>query len=50
MVELCRNPRLKADVMLELDTIAERAGLQRFEKVSGGRVAFTEEMTGGSHE
>ncbi|CAM9837072.1 unnamed protein product [Ectocarpus sp. 6 AP-2014] len=33
MVELCRNPGLKADVMLELETVAERAGLQRFEKV-----------------
>eukprot|EP00752_Nemacystus_decipiens_P010605 g9443.t1 len=33
VAELCRNPRLKADVMQELDTVAERAGLQRFEKV-----------------
>lgn len=46
MVELCRNPRLKADVMLELETVAERAGLQRFEKVSAGRDARTQEITG----
>ena len=31
--EMCRNPRLKADVMQELETVSERAGLQRFEKV-----------------
>lgn len=49
MVELCRNPRLKADVMLELETVAERAGLQRFEKVSAGRVARTKEITRASH-
>ncbi|CAN0331492.1 unnamed protein product, partial [Hapterophycus canaliculatus] len=31
--ELCRNLRLKADIAQELETVAERAGLQNFEKV-----------------
>lgn len=31
--ELCRNLRLKADITQELETVAERAGLQNFEKV-----------------
>ena len=30
---LCRDPRLKAEVMEELHTIAERSKLQRFEEV-----------------
>ncbi|CAM9575702.1 unnamed protein product [Laminaria digitata] len=33
LAEMCRNPRLKADVMQEVETVSERAGLQRFEKV-----------------
>lgn len=32
MAELCENPGLKADIMGELETVAERARLQRFEK------------------
>lgn len=43
IAELCGNPRLKSDVMQELDTVAERAGLQRFERV---RVPAAQEKQG----